>query len=96
MTSVLVGTSGWSYPSWRPGFYPAGTAQEDLLRVYASRLPTVELNATVVSDVLTMSTRAKITAPTRTYRPVIEEIDPPKLVVVGVYATPPAVAPPSR
>ena len=20
-----VGTSGWSYPSWKPGFYPAGT-----------------------------------------------------------------------
>ena len=22
---LYVGTSGWSYPSWRPGFYPAGS-----------------------------------------------------------------------
>jgi len=25
MERLHVGTSGWSYPSWRPGFYPAGT-----------------------------------------------------------------------
>ena len=24
--SIRVGTSGWSYPSWRPGFYPGGDA----------------------------------------------------------------------
>lgn len=46
MTRVLVGTSGWSYPSWRPGFYPGGTAPADFLRHYAGVLPTVELNAT--------------------------------------------------
>jgi uncharacterized protein YecE (DUF72 family) len=43
---LSVGTSGWSYPSWRPGFYPAGTASEDFLAYYASRLPSVELNST--------------------------------------------------
>ena len=24
----LVGTSGWGYPSWQPGFYPAGLDRE--------------------------------------------------------------------
>lgn len=43
---LSVGTSGWSYPSWRPGFYPAGTANEDFLAWYAARLPSVELNST--------------------------------------------------
>ena len=43
---LSVGTSGWSYPSWRPGFYPAGTANEDFLGWYAARLPSVELNST--------------------------------------------------
>ena len=43
---LSVGTSGWSYPSWRPGFYPAGTANEDFLAFYSARLPSVELNST--------------------------------------------------
>jgi uncharacterized protein YecE (DUF72 family) len=43
---LSVGTSGWSYPSWRPGFYPEGTANEDFLAFYAARLPAVELNST--------------------------------------------------
>lgn len=43
---MYVGTSGWSYPSWRPGFYPAGTRPEDFLPFYASRFATVELNTT--------------------------------------------------
>jgi uncharacterized protein YecE (DUF72 family) len=43
---VRVGTSGWSYPSWRPGFYPAGTAPAEFLRFYAGRFDTVELNVT--------------------------------------------------
>ena len=32
--------------SWRPGFYPEGTANEDFLAHYAQRLPSVELNST--------------------------------------------------
>jgi uncharacterized protein YecE (DUF72 family) len=43
---LSVGTSGWSYPSWRGGFYPDGSASEDFLAFYASRLPSVELNST--------------------------------------------------
>ena len=43
---LSVGTSGWSYPTWRPGFYPDGTAPEDFLAFYAQRLRSVELNST--------------------------------------------------
>jgi uncharacterized protein YecE (DUF72 family) len=43
---VHVGTSGWSYPSWKPGFYPAGTDAKEFLRFYAERFSTVELNTT--------------------------------------------------
>ncbi len=44
--AVKLGTSGWSYPSWRPGFYPDGMQQADFLRFYAERFDTVELNST--------------------------------------------------
>jgi uncharacterized protein YecE (DUF72 family) len=40
-----VGASGWSYPSWRPGFYPPGARPADFLGLYAERLGAVELNA---------------------------------------------------
>jgi uncharacterized protein YecE (DUF72 family) len=43
---LYVGTSGWSYSSWRPGFYPAGTKPNEFLGHYAQRLPSVELNST--------------------------------------------------
>jgi uncharacterized protein YecE (DUF72 family) len=43
---LYVGTSGWSYPSWRPGFYPAGLRSEEFLAFYAEHLPSVELNTT--------------------------------------------------
>jgi uncharacterized protein YecE (DUF72 family) len=41
-----VGTSGFSYTAWRPGFYPEGARPRDFLRLYAERLPSVELNVT--------------------------------------------------
>jgi uncharacterized protein YecE (DUF72 family) len=41
-----VGTSGWSYPTWRPGFYPSGVAPAGFLEFYATRFATVELNTT--------------------------------------------------
>jgi uncharacterized protein YecE (DUF72 family) len=44
--AIRVGTSGWSYPSWKPGFYPDGTQPADFLAHYASRFDTVELNTT--------------------------------------------------
>jgi uncharacterized protein YecE (DUF72 family) len=43
---LYVGTSGWSYPTWKPGFYPAGTRQGEFLRFYAERFRSVELNTT--------------------------------------------------
>jgi len=46
LPGLYVGTSGFSYATWRPGFYPAGAKTKDFLRFYAERLPTVELNAT--------------------------------------------------
>jgi uncharacterized protein YecE (DUF72 family) len=41
-----VGTSGWSYPSWKPGFYPPDAKPAEFLRYYAGRFRTVELNTT--------------------------------------------------
>jgi uncharacterized protein YecE (DUF72 family) len=46
LDALSVGTSGWSYPSWRPGFYPAGLAPSGFLAYYAERFTTVELNTT--------------------------------------------------
>ena len=46
MDRLLVGTSGWSYPSWRPEFYPAGSQPESFLGYYAERFAAVELNST--------------------------------------------------
>ena len=43
---VYAGTSGFAYPAWAPGFYPAGTRGDGLLRSYASRLQACELNNT--------------------------------------------------
>jgi uncharacterized protein YecE (DUF72 family) len=41
-----AGTSGFSYASWRGGFYPPDSRPEDYLRHYAARLSSVELNVT--------------------------------------------------
>lgn len=46
MARLLVGTSGWAYPSWKPGFYSEKLAQTKFLPYYASRLNTVEVNLT--------------------------------------------------
>ena len=46
LAGLYVGTSGWSYPSWKPGFYPAGTKSADFLRHYSDFFRTVELNTT--------------------------------------------------
>jgi uncharacterized protein YecE (DUF72 family) len=44
--TLLAGASGFSFASWRPGFYPTGTRSQDFLSYYADRLPTVEVNGT--------------------------------------------------
>jgi len=41
---AYVGTSGWSYPTWRGGFYPSDARPKDFLHHYAERLTSVELN----------------------------------------------------
>ena len=46
VTGLYVGTSGWSYPSWKPGFYPPDAKPAEFLAYYAERLPSVELNTT--------------------------------------------------
>jgi len=43
---LYVGTSGFSYPSWKPGFYPPEAKPADFLHFYGKRLPSVELNTT--------------------------------------------------
>jgi len=45
LARLYVGTSGWSYPTWKPGFYPADARPKDFLRHYAEHFRTVELNA---------------------------------------------------
>ncbi len=46
IANLFVGTSGWAYPTWKPGFYPEGLAQKNFLAFYSSRLSTVEVNYT--------------------------------------------------
>lgn len=41
-----IGTSGYSYPEWKGNFYPEKLAAKDMLRYYAERFPTVEVNNT--------------------------------------------------
>ncbi len=43
---ILTGTSGYSYKEWVGPFYPEKTPASAMLRVYAERLPTVEINNT--------------------------------------------------
>ncbi len=44
--NVYLGTSGWAYASWKPGFYPVRTSAKKMLPFYASQLNTVEVNYT--------------------------------------------------
>jgi uncharacterized protein YecE (DUF72 family) len=43
---VLVGTSGYSYKEWKGSFYPKDLKASGMLRYYAERMPTVEINNT--------------------------------------------------
>jgi len=42
--NVLVGTSGYSYKEWKGAFYPQDLKAAQMLRFYAERFPTVEIN----------------------------------------------------
>jgi uncharacterized protein YecE (DUF72 family) len=43
---LYIGTSGWSYPTWKPDFYPATVSSKKFLSFYASQLNSVEVNFT--------------------------------------------------
>ena len=44
--NLFTGTSGWAYPTWKPGFYPADLPPRAFLHHYAARLTSVEVNYT--------------------------------------------------
>jgi uncharacterized protein YecE (DUF72 family) len=41
---LLIGTSGFSYPAWRGGFYPEKLPEAKMLAYYAGIFPAVEIN----------------------------------------------------
>ena len=43
---AFIGTSGWAYSSWKPGFYPQALPQKKFLEYYATQLNSVEVNYT--------------------------------------------------
>jgi uncharacterized protein YecE (DUF72 family) len=43
---AFIGTSGWAYASWKPGFYPQAVPQKKFLEYYATQLNSVEVNYT--------------------------------------------------
>src|SRR3989442_12867791 len=42
---MFVGTSGFSYPSWKGKFYPTDLKSEDFLAFYSKQLNSVEINS---------------------------------------------------
>jgi uncharacterized protein YecE (DUF72 family) len=46
MATLYAGTSGFAYPAWKPGFYPAKLPGKQFLKHYAARLNCVEINYT--------------------------------------------------
>jgi uncharacterized protein YecE (DUF72 family) len=43
---VLIGTSGWMYNHWKGPFYPEKLPNNKMLKFYAQRFDTVEINST--------------------------------------------------
>jgi len=46
MATFWVGTSGYSYKEWRGSFYPPEVSEQHMLRYYAERFASVEINYT--------------------------------------------------
>jgi len=46
MATIWLGTSGFSYKEWKGKFYPSDISDRDMLRHYASRLNSVEIDST--------------------------------------------------
>jgi uncharacterized protein YecE (DUF72 family) len=44
MKKVWIGTSGWTYEAWRGPFYPGDIPKKNLLRYYADKFSTTEIN----------------------------------------------------
>jgi len=63
MATFWIGTSGFNYKEWKGAFYPPDLAEPDLLKYYAARFSTVELNYTFyrVPNVRTLQAWAKET-----------------------------------
>jgi uncharacterized protein YecE (DUF72 family) len=47
---LFIGTSGWAYTRWKPGFYPEGVSARKFLQFYSSQLTSVEVNYTFASE----------------------------------------------
>lgn len=47
--AIRIGTSGWTYASWRGHFFPKGLPHHAELTYLAERLPAVEVNGTFYS-----------------------------------------------
>jgi uncharacterized protein YecE (DUF72 family) len=46
MARLFAGTSGFSYPAWKPDFYPKNVPSKKFLEYYATRLNSTEVNYT--------------------------------------------------
>ena len=44
MAQVFIGTSGWTYPSWKGNFYLENLPSTRFLEFYTNRFPTTEIN----------------------------------------------------
>jgi len=46
MSTFWIGTSGYNYKEWKGSFYPDDLADQGMLKYYAQRFPSVEINYT--------------------------------------------------
>jgi uncharacterized protein YecE (DUF72 family) len=46
MSTFWIGTSGYNYKEWKGAFYPDDLADQEMLKYYAQRFTTVEINYT--------------------------------------------------
>ena len=63
MATFWIGTSGYSYEEWKGPFYPAEITETEMLKYYAQRFSTVEINYTFyrMPNVRTLQSWAKET-----------------------------------
>jgi len=66
--ALHIGTSGWSYPAWKPAFYPEKLPQKKFLEFYSTQLNAVELNATFRRFATASSLKSWIDATTPDFR----------------------------